>query len=86
MPIRPWGPALFLFLLLAWPTGGAWAKAKDTAAAPAGPGFALLERVGSDPLLLWAMRADDLGRARPAFEADIVLADGELVAWPGEPE
>jgi hypothetical protein len=62
MPIRRLGPALFVFLLLAWPTGGAWAKAKDTAAAPGGPGFALLERVGSDPLLLWAMRADDLGR------------------------
>jgi len=31
-------------------------------------------------------RPEGLGGARPAFEADIVLADGVLVAWPGEPE
>jgi type II secretory pathway pseudopilin PulG len=31
-------------------------------------------------------RSEGLGGARPAFEADIVLADGVLVAWPGEPE
>ncbi len=48
-----------LCLLGAGPVLG---KAKEVAAKPAGPGFALLERVGVDPLLVWAMRADDLGR------------------------
>ena len=34
----------------------------------------------------WRHPEDGAGGPRPALEADIVLADGKLVAWPGEPE
>jgi hypothetical protein len=59
MPIRKWGFVLSLVFLAA--AGSVPAKSKPVVPAPGGPGFALLDRVGSDPLLIWAMRTDDLG-------------------------
>jgi hypothetical protein len=34
----------------------------------------------------WRHPEEGAGGPRAALDADIVLADGELVAWPGSPE
>ena len=60
--MRRFGTYLLVFALCIPGAAPVPAEAKEAPAKPAGPGFALLERVGADPLLLWAMRADDLGR------------------------